>query len=187
MDEKIGALLKRIRKQHNITLQDLSINSGLSISYISLLERGLNSPTIENLQKICKYLNITLVDLLSNLDSEKLLIKKEERKVIFDDKKGVRYEATTEGNRHMKGTVMIVYDNLSHISGLHIADEVGYMIQGILELNLEGVIYKLFPGDVIYIPANTNHTFKKLSEEDAISAWTYHNISAEKDYPIKKY
>lgn len=177
MDEKIGALLKKIRKQQNVTLQDLSKKSGLSVAYISLLERGLNSPTIENLNKICQCLKITLTDLLSNLESEKLLVKKEERKVIFNNKEGVCYKAITEGNRHLKGTAMFVTDSNLHISESHIADELGYIVKGILELNLEGVVYVLHPGDTMYIPANTKHSFKKLSEEDSISIWVVHNIS----------
>lgn len=180
MDEKIGALLKKIRKQHNITLQELSKKSGLSIAYISLLERGLNSPTIENLNKICQCLKITLTDLLSNLDSEKLLVKKDEMKTIFNNKEGVCYKATTEGNRHLKGTAMFVTDSNLHISESHIADELGYIVQGILELNLEGVIYILHPGDSMYIPANTKHSFKKLSEEDSLSIWTFYNSSLDK-------
>lgn len=177
MDEKIGALLKKIRKQHNITLQELSTKSGLSIAYISLLERGLNSPTIENLNKICQCLKITLTDLLSNLDSEKLLVKKDEMKIIFNSEKGVCYKATTEGNRHLKGTAMFVTDSNLHISESHIADELGYIVKGSLEINLEGVTYILNPGDSMYIPANTKHSFKKISEEDSISIWTFHNIS----------
>lgn len=186
MDEKIGVLLKVIRKQHKITLQELSLKSGLSVSYLSLLERGLNSPTIENLNKICQCLGITLTDLLLNLDSKKLLIKKNERKIIFDDKHGVRYEALTEGNRHMKGTEMVVSDTVLHISESHIADEIGYMIQGVLEMTLKGVVYTLYPGDTIYIPANTKHLFKKLSKEDSISIWIYHNISLDSTPPVFK-
>lgn len=177
MDEKIGVLLKQIRKQHNITLQELSKKSGLSVAYISLLERGLNSPTIENLNKLCQHLKITLIDLLSNLNSEKLLVKKDEMKTIFNNEEGVCYKAMTEGNRHLKGMVMFVTDSNLHISESHIADELGYIVKGILELNLEGVIYTLHPGDSMYIPANTKHSFKKLSEEDSISVWTLNNTS----------
>ena len=178
MDEKIGALLKRIRKQHKTTLQELAFKSGLSISYLSLLERGLNSPTIESLNKICQSLGITLTDLLLNLNSEKLLVEKKNRRIIFDNE-GVRYETITEGNRHMKGTAMIVSDKVLHISESHIADEIGYMVQGVLELNLKGVIYEMHPGDTIYIPANTKHSFKKLSDDESITIWVYHNVALE--------
>ena len=45
----------------------------------------------------------------------------------------------------MKGTAMIVSDKVLHISESHIADEIGYMVQGVLELNLKGVIYEMHP------------------------------------------
>ena len=81
------------------------------------------------------------------------------------------------GNRHLKGMAMFVTDSNLHISESHIADELGYIVKGILELNLEGVIYTLHQGDSTYIPANTKHSFKKLSEEDSISIWTLNNTS----------
>ena len=66
-------------------MKDLSARSGLSISYLSMLERGLSSPTIANLNKICRAFNITLSGLVLTLDQDKILVKKDERRRIYDD------------------------------------------------------------------------------------------------------
>lgn len=185
MDEQIGALIKQIRKDRGITLQTLAESSGLSVSYLSMLERGLSSPTISNLQKICQALHMTFTDLLLGLDEDKVCVKQSERRLIFNNHKGVVYEAISEGNRHMKSIYMRVSDSLEHVSEKHVADEFGYVVSGSMTMTLEGVPYELGPGDSLYITANTAHSFVKTSRDDCVSIWVYHNISLEdaKNYP----
>lgn len=179
MDTRIGELIKQIRKNNKITLKDLAAATGLSISYLSMLERGLNSPTIANLQKICQALNITFTDLLRDIDDNKIFVKKDERRTIFGDRNGVLYEAITEGNRHIKSICMTVYDNLEHDSGQHIADEFGYCVKGSMIITVNGIKYHLHEGDALYIEANSPHSFIKTSEEECVTIWSYHNISME--------
>jgi transcriptional regulator with XRE-family HTH domain len=179
MDTCIGEQIKQIRKEKGFTLKDLSAATGLSVSYLSMLERGLSSPTIANMQKVCQALNITLTDLLLNLDGNKVLVKKEDRRIIFEDHKDVLYEAITEGNRHIKSICMTVYDNLEHDSGQHIADEFGYCVKGSIMITVDGIKYHLHEGDALYIAAHSHHSFKKTSEEECVTIWSYHNISME--------
>ena len=188
MDERLGELVKQIRKGKKWTLQDLSEATGLSISYLSLLERGRNSPTIANLQKICQSLGITFNELISSLDDDKIYIPKEQRRRIFEEGDQVLYEAVTEGNRHIKSICMTVFDNQEYDSDRHIADEFGFVVSGSMIMTVEGVAYHLRPGDSLYIPAQSRHSFRKTSDEPCVSVWSYHNISLEDEanYPTKK-
>ena len=51
-----------------MTLKELAELTQLSVGYLSILERGLSNPTIANLHKICNALNITMANLLSNIN-----------------------------------------------------------------------------------------------------------------------
>lgn len=53
---QIGQRLKQIRLQHNLTQKQLSIDTGLSVSTISLIEQG-NSTSLESLIRILIRLN----------------------------------------------------------------------------------------------------------------------------------
>ena len=185
MDTRIGELIKQIRKNNKITLEDLAGSTGLSVSYLSTIERGITSPTIINLQKICQELGVTLSDLISTVDDDKIHIKKDQRRIIFDDRDNVVYEAITEGNRRIKSICMTVYDNREHPSAKHISDEFGYIVSGSLIMTVDGIAYDLQSGDSLYISANTTHTFRKTSDEPCISIWSYHNLSSEEvvNYP----
>ncbi|MCS7202576.1 MAG: helix-turn-helix transcriptional regulator [Dictyoglomus sp.] len=55
----IGDKIRKIRKQKNLTLEELSKKTGLSLSYISLIERGLKNPSLKALEKIAECLDIS--------------------------------------------------------------------------------------------------------------------------------
>jgi len=190
MNIQIGKHVKEFRKKNAMTLNDLSEKTGLSVSYLSMLERGLNSPTIENLNIICQALNITLTSLIEKINTNvSIVTRPAERKTIFQDA-GVTYLAATEGDFQMSSVVMTVTDNALHVSHGHVADEVGYIISGSLKMTISGTDYSLNAGDCIYIESNRPHSYKKSSAGDCVTFWTYsdsnRSIIDSKSFAIKK-
>lgn len=171
-DEMIGSMIKLHRKKQGLTLQGMSDRTGLSISYLSMLERGLSSPTIANLNLICEALDTTMAELILKLDSAQVLVRKNQRHTIITDP-GYTYETATEGKHQMSCVVMTIHDSLVHTSSPHIADEVGFVISGSLIMYMNGEEYVLNEGDCIYIDANTDHSYRKTSTEDCVSVWVY--------------
>ncbi len=66
----IGAAIKLCRDRKNLTLTDLAKKSGLSSSYISLLENNKRDPNLSKVESISEALNIPL-SLLLFLSEEK--------------------------------------------------------------------------------------------------------------------
>src|SRR2546428_5928057 len=61
--------LRQVRKERRMTLLQVREETGLSVSYLSDLERGRTSnPSLEILERLAKCYKMTLVDLLSGLD-----------------------------------------------------------------------------------------------------------------------
>lgn len=56
--DSIGVILKKIRKERKLTLKNLSEITGVSISFLSQVERGKSSVTLESLKKIADALNV---------------------------------------------------------------------------------------------------------------------------------
>ena len=150
--ENIGQRIKEIRKSKSITIQKLSQFTDLSVGYLSNLERNQASPTLNNLQRICVALGISIRDLLSPSGEERTLIRQEEqqlyeydeyklqiRRLDFGKKRGI-YEFST-------------YDPETKDTppswGLHPYAEVGVILEGKMEVNLDGTVYLLGPGDSI--------------------------------------
>lgn len=59
----IELLIKEIRKQQNITLDELSKKSGVSKSHINDIENNKKEPTLTIAVAIAKALNVQLTDL----------------------------------------------------------------------------------------------------------------------------
>lgn len=54
-----GKVLRALRGQAGLTQEQLALEADLQRNYISLLERGLNSPSIKTLFKLAGVLNTT--------------------------------------------------------------------------------------------------------------------------------
>lgn len=56
----IGSTIKKLRKRKGIQQNELAERSGISQTYLSQIENGSRSATLETLEKVCEALNIPL-------------------------------------------------------------------------------------------------------------------------------
>ena len=56
----MGQSVRELRAAKEMTLQELSIGTKLSVGYLSQVERGLSAPSISALQAIAKALDVTV-------------------------------------------------------------------------------------------------------------------------------
>lgn len=170
---EIGDRIKDIRKQKGFTLQQLSEKSGLSIGYLSNLERNVNSPTLDYLQRICEVLNINIIEILEKSPENKLHIKKDERRVIYEKEEKVKYELITEGEKDIKGICMTIEEGVDYksISWGHNSDELGVITKGTMEIETAENKYVLKEGDSFYLYANSMHTYRNIGKGECVSYW----------------
>ncbi len=64
---RIGEKLRASRNKRNLTLKELSTKSGLSISYLSDIERSRAMPSLKTCQKIANVYKLALHNLLYNV------------------------------------------------------------------------------------------------------------------------
>ncbi|MCX7720256.1 MAG: helix-turn-helix domain-containing protein [Dictyoglomus thermophilum] len=100
----VGKRIRETRKKRNMKLEDLAEKTGLSLSYISLIERGLKNPSLKALERIAKAFNLPTSYFFSEDNDEtietflrtKTSLDEDERRMIIqlikslESKKGVR-------------------------------------------------------------------------------------------------
>ena len=75
MHNTLGSHIRKIRKSKGLTLKDLAEKSGLSIPYLSDIERGAVNPSLKTLQSIAKALELSLPEIVDfNSELEHRLI-----------------------------------------------------------------------------------------------------------------
>lgn len=66
----IGAALRRARLQQGRTLRDVAEAAGVSLPYLSEVERGRKEASSEVLAAVCRALGLSLLDLLDRARAE---------------------------------------------------------------------------------------------------------------------
>ncbi len=64
---KISERLKQLRKLHGLKLREVSQKTGLSLSYVSDLERGRQNPSLETCQKLATVYKVTLSEMFADV------------------------------------------------------------------------------------------------------------------------
>ncbi len=65
-----GSALKRLRERRGFTQETLGFEASFDRTYISLIERGINSPTLDSLGALCTALDITLSRLAIEVEKD---------------------------------------------------------------------------------------------------------------------
>ncbi|WRS27742.1 XRE family transcriptional regulator [Oscillospiraceae bacterium MB08-C2-2] len=180
----VGAKIKKIRKQRKMTLQDLANFTGLSVGYLSNLERDLTNPTLINLQQICDALQVNVVDIISQTSGE-TVVRRDQRQELFVPNSSIRYQLLTAGRHSMRGmSVIIDADNSDEeILWGHFEDEMLIVQKGSLEIEFGGEQYILEEGDCAYIAPNTPHKIRKHGAGECTFLWV---ISDPKAYSLEE-
>ncbi len=66
----LGKTLRNLRKTRRQTLSDVSQATGLSISFLSDIERNVTKPSVDTLNKLSQHYHIVLSELLKDVESD---------------------------------------------------------------------------------------------------------------------
>ncbi len=67
-DSTLGSLLKRLREDRSITQEQAAFDAGITVSALSRIERGLNSPGWTTVSHVAGALGVSIVELGAALE-----------------------------------------------------------------------------------------------------------------------
>ncbi|WP_222611388.1 helix-turn-helix domain-containing protein [Undibacterium sp. CY21W] len=71
-----GYVLRRLRKEAELSQEQLALEAGVERNFVSLIERGVNQPTIRIMFKLAKALGTSPSKMLIDVEFELSLTKK---------------------------------------------------------------------------------------------------------------
>ncbi len=167
--ERLGAKIRRMRNAEHLTLADFAAKSGLSISFLSQVERGLNDPSINSLRKIAAALDCPLSTFFEDTArTTGPVVRKHERRVLFNTESHLTYQLLSrlQGGRIELLLTMLEPGSASADTPLsHSGDEAAYVLQGECWFELGDESFSLSEGDAVYIVENTPHRFSNPGKE----------------------
>lgn len=176
MEIDVGSKIKKLRKEKNISIAELSKRSGVSSGLISQVERNTVNPSVATLWKISESLNASIGYFFNEEPAPVFnpIVKKDKRKRIVTSDSNATYELLTPDlNRKIEFLYIAINPGDSSRAGLikHDGEECGIVIKGKLMVKTEDEEYILEEGDSIYLDSTVPHRYINLGEDECISVW----------------
>ena len=169
----LGARLKEARKRKLLTITQLSKYTGMSVGYLSNVERGLTSPTVSSLRSICRELGVQMADILSVAASRRDVIRSDEARLELRSEFGMAMRTFDFGMGSDVVEVIRLEPGCAKTDApaLHPYPETVYVTEGELTLTVDGDPVRLAAGDAACVKANHPHTTRNDGEEMSESVW----------------
>ncbi|HZG17169.1 MAG TPA: XRE family transcriptional regulator [Candidatus Bathyarchaeia archaeon] len=168
--DSIFEKIRELRIQQNMTLKDLSERSGLSISFLSQVERGNSSLAITSLQKIAEVLNVPITTFFEEQQNSQFFVPESERKQFQIEGSSaiyVRLGGDFSGRALEPFHVTLPPRQKQDVVFNHPGEEFYYILEGQVIITVDGKEYHLFKGDSIHFPSTLDHTWYNPTEEAA--------------------
>jgi transcriptional regulator with XRE-family HTH domain len=178
-DLQIGARLKHARLLAGIRMRELAAKVGCTEGMISKIENARVVPSLPLLQRLVEALSRDLPSFFgSDPDTPGVVMRARQRPIATTDPirdgRGVHYERLVpfgagnllEGNIHVIAAHGVKHDPITHQG-----ETVGYVIQGSLELTIEGTLYLLHTGDSFFFKNHLSNSYRNPGEREARVLW----------------
>ena len=163
--------LKQLRVQRGLTLEQLAQGSGLTRSYLSKVERGISTPSIESALGIASALGISVEKLFGHTEDEgdPVAIVRASDRVSKGPDAYLTLVAGLNPNRAMRAFVI----RPSEASGRgrtrshHDGEEILYVLEGKIELRVGRATEVLGPGDCVHFNSSVPHKLHSVGKVPA--------------------
>lgn len=178
---QISNRLKDIRKNKNITLQELAELAGVTKSMLSQVENSRSIPSLSVLLNLIKALDIDLNEFFKNINLQspgKVILKKKEQYEPFEKENAIGFHyqrlfSTTIRESHIDFVLLRLERNARREPVTTNAFEFKYLLKGRVAYTIGDKEYMMEEGDSIYFDATDLHSLKSIGEEDALLLVVY--------------
>lgn len=176
---KIGVRLKHARRIKGLRLRQLAERVGCSESFLSKIENNKVNPSLQMLHRIVTELDFTIGEILSqDIDESTVVMRAGERPIIrmVPNRKteGIHLEwLVPPGDaRLLSGSVHVVHPGGGSLGVIeHEGEEVGFLLEGEIELEVDGKTYDLKQGDSFFFRSEMPHGYRNPGDTVARILW----------------
>ena len=161
----VSGLLRAVRQQRGMTLEELAAGTGMTKSYLSKVERGHSVPSIAAALKISRTLDVDVAQLFS--DDPEVSTLSVERAASRGTERHHAVAADMLGKAMSPFVVRPGRQFTKHPHPTHPGQEFLFVHAGTVELNHDGRIVRLEEGDCAYFDAAAPHKLRQIGEKDA--------------------
>jgi quercetin dioxygenase-like cupin family protein/DNA-binding Xre family transcriptional regulator len=169
----VGPALRQVRKARNLSLHDVAEATGISASFLSLVEKDRSDITIGRLVRLIDFYGISITDLLpfAARDEYPEVIRPSDRRALQSAVEGIDVYLLTADTKRQMMPLEVDFEPGARLAepGRHAGEEWILVLEGELRLELEGSEPRLLrQGDSAYYPAERPHLLSNASETERL-------------------
>lgn len=174
----LGHVIRTARREAKRTLMQVAVDSDLSISFLSQVERNLLTPSVSALKRIADVLKIPAGSLMFGLESSSRgpnvsLIRSDSRKRVVFPQSHIAYEMLTPDLRRRMSIFWLNAPPRSQ-SGppfSHEGEDAVIVLKGTLRVEIGEVWHELKKGDSLYFNSELPHRWANETSRSAEVMW----------------
>jgi DNA-binding transcriptional MerR regulator/mannose-6-phosphate isomerase-like protein (cupin superfamily) len=167
----IGSHLRQLRAKRKVSLARVARAVGISVGFLSALERSQMSGSVGTLRKLARFYKTNILDFFDATGTGSRQVRPAQRKVL-NAGPGVRMELLAWGNTVMEPHLFRVAPEAgSGDSYTHEGEEFLYVLRGELMITVEKEEYRLKAGDSFYFESATPHHWKNPGRAETWVLW----------------
>jgi transcriptional regulator with XRE-family HTH domain len=167
----VGTRLKQLREERRISMRALAKESGLSANALSMIERGLTSPSVSTLSKLAGALEVPITAFFRRDPERQNIVFRQgsdrlQRSIprgFWEDLGGEAFSENLEA--------FILTLNAGGNSGqhalIHSGSEFVYLLSGQLDYEVDEKCFHMQPGDSLVFASNLKHRWTNPGPEEA--------------------
>lgn len=173
--EELGRRLKSARTEKGLTLKEVEILSGVSMTHTSQIERGMTSPTVGALEKLARALEKTTSHFIEDSSIDDVChMPKGDRNQLTNEESGLVFSALSAGIArgmlhfyHVTATPVMKEPDFR----THTGEEGVTVIKGTLDVVVGDKRYKLKVGDSVHFLSAEPHAIFSTARIGAEAIW----------------
>ncbi|MCY1604479.1 helix-turn-helix domain-containing protein [Staphylococcus pettenkoferi] len=169
--EEIGYMIRQFRQLRQMTLKQLSIQTGLSTSFLSQVERGTSSIAITSLSNIANALDVDITSFFKHRLETQFHIHPDyvESFKINHSHQEFKRVSSDFPNRKLENFIITIYPGDCSERSRHEGEEIHYLIQGELTFYLDQHKHVIQEGDIFHFPSKLSHYYVNDTDEPAVA------------------
>ena len=173
----LGRAIRARRRALDLTLKNLGERSGLSVGFLSQLERDLATPSLSALSGIAAALGVALDSFLAAPRPASGLTRRGERPLFSTGAAGtdqIRYErlSTAFPGQSLNAVLVHVPPGYESEAVRHEGEEIAYVLEGSLIVGIAGETIRLDAGDSLHYAAGQAHRWTNAQDGWTRVLWT---------------
>jgi transcriptional regulator with XRE-family HTH domain len=176
----LGRRIRHLRKARGRSLKEVALRAGLSEGFVSQIERGISSASVRALARIADALDSGIAELFplqegAANDGPVRIARMDERKHIAMRQTGMSKELLTPFQKSPRLDIYIITIEPGGTTGdqpfIHQGEEAGFVLEGGIELIVDGHKVVLGAGDSFRFSSTSPHQYRNAGVSRARAVW----------------